>query len=119
MDAHALSDLSQKLSLDYVAEISKDDISLGKEVCRAYADVGDYVDLVGAFLTGDLLGLHDVLTLNVETFVDCEYREPIILNSLVLLMFVTDDYHLKELTSKYLRNANVPSITAILDTHFA
>ncbi|CAO3568616.1 unnamed protein product [Mortierella alpina] len=119
MDARTLSELSKRLSIGYGVELSQDDISLGKEVCRVYSDVGDYVDFVGEYLNGDLLALYDVLNMKVENFLDDKYDEPIILNSLVLLALVTEDQRLKELTLKYLRNLNIPSITAILDNYFA
>lgn len=118
MTSQTCSDLCKKLSVDYIVDVSQDDISLAREVREMYSDIGDFVDFIGEHLDGNALGLFESLKLTVQDFPDREHKEPIVLNSLVLLMFITNDRRLKKITSSYLRNTDIHCITALLDKYF-
>jgi len=64
------------------------------------------------------MNLFEWIQLSVEDFPEEEHRKPSAINGLILLILIVDDDRLKRIASSYLRDANIPSINAIVDEHF-
>lgn len=104
-------ELAQRYSVGYISEISQEDVSLARELSKAHFEFPD----MAMPRNGDVDTLLGVLKFKVDTFPTQEQQEPIVINSLLLLVLVTEDRHLKKVTMRYLRDANIPSIKTLLD----
>ncbi|GJJ73174.1 beta-mannosidase [Entomortierella parvispora] len=111
MAYNAFLELSQRYSIGYISEISQDDVFLAKEFSKAHSEFPDKE----MPWNPTVYALFEVLKLDVQTFPSQQRKEPIVINSVLLLMFVTDDGRLKELAARYLKDANIPSVNTVLD----
>lgn len=116
MSARKFVELSKRLSVDYVSEVQRDDISLAREIYETFPTLYSLARVTA--WNRDGISLFQCIKLTTEDFPTVNQREPVLVNGLVLLMFITSDERLKRITSMYLRNAKIQQTTALLDRHF-
>lgn len=107
----AFSDLAQRYSDGYISDISPEDVSLAREFSNAHSEFHD-IDIPQNDEANTML---KILKLKVGTFPVLEKKEPIVINSMLLLVVVTENEHLREVALRFLGNANILSISTLLD----
>lgn len=118
MDCQPYKNFAERISTNYLVDVSQDDISLVGNLLTMCPTFPEYAMFMRGDLRTPIMGMWEFLHITVPTFPYRMYEEPTAINSLLMLLFIIKEEHLRRLIMKYLRESNIPCIVAILDKYF-